>query len=176
MVSTQSTSDATRCQGCRLVPEGGLGGGRVERSDRCQDLAGGPDGARHDDRPRCRVGRLPRHPRRCLVELLDPGLGGMQLQPVGVAAEAVGQDDVGARVDELAMEVDHTVGVVDVPELGAVAGFEAAPEEARAHAAIGQEHAALVEQRAEQVGHRVSPSRDVPRPSPAAVAGCRPGW
>jgi hypothetical protein len=135
-----------------------------------------PARARNDHWSRCRVGRLPRHPCRRLVELADPGLGGMQLEPVGVAAEAVGQDDVGARLDELAMEVDHAIGVVDIPELGAVAGFEPAPEEPGAHAAIGQEHAALVEQRAEGVGHRVSPFRVARLASTAAVAGCRPGW
>ena len=40
-------------------------------------------------------------------------------------AEGVRQDDVGAGVDEAAVQVLHPLGMVDVPELGRLAGVEA---------------------------------------------------
>ena len=56
-------------------------------------------------------------------------------------AERVGEDDVGARVDEPAVQVLHPVGMVDVPELGRLTGVEAHPEVVGAGGAVGEQHA-----------------------------------
>ena len=42
--------------------------------------------------------------RRRNVDLADPVLGIVQLEPMAVAAERIGQDDVGAGLDEAAVQ------------------------------------------------------------------------
>ena len=63
----------------------------------------------------------------------------MQLQALAVATERVGQDDVGARIDELLVQGAHLVGFVEVPELGWIAGAEASLEVVGAGGAICQQ-------------------------------------
>ncbi len=59
-----------------------------------------------------------------------------------VATEGVGQDDVGAGIDELLVQRAHPVGVVGVPELRRVAGTQTTFEVVRSRGAIGEQRAA----------------------------------
>ena len=93
-----------------------------ERAERLEQLAGRPDRTRDDHRPRRRIRHLAGDLRSTLGQLVDPILGAMQLQALAVAAERVGQDDVGDGVDELLMEGAHLLRMIGVPELGRIAG------------------------------------------------------
>ena len=81
-----------------------------------------------------------------LGELEHPTLGPVQFQPVTVATEGVGQDDVGAGIDELLVQRAHSVGVVGVPELRRVARTQTTFEVVRSCGAIGEQRAAGGEQ------------------------------
>jgi hypothetical protein len=65
----------------------------------------------------------------------------MQLETMSVAAERVGQDDVGASVDELLVQGTNLVGVIDVPEFRWIARTEAALEVVGASRTIGEQRA-----------------------------------
>ena len=101
--------------------------GRVldrQRPEWRHDLAGRPHRARHHHRPPGGVGRLAGDLGRDPVQLADPALGLVQLEPAGVAAEAVGEKDVAAGADRAVVERAHLAGLALVPELGRLAGFE----------------------------------------------------
>ena len=74
----------------------------VSAAERREQLPGRTDRAGDDDRAVRRVGHRPGDRRRRLGQLEHPVLGAVQRQPVAVAAERVGEDDVGAGVDESA--------------------------------------------------------------------------
>ena len=76
-----------------------------------------------------------------LGQLVHTTLGTVQLETVTIAAERVGQDDVGAGVDELLVQGANLVGVVDVPELRRIAGTEPALEVVGASRAVGEQGA-----------------------------------
>ena len=101
----------------------------------------GPIGPGNDHRSRGGVGDLAGHLGGPLGQLVHPTLGPVQLETMTIAAERVGQDDVGAGVDELLVQRAHLVGMVDVPELGRVAGTEAPFEVVRACRAVGKQGA-----------------------------------
>ena len=63
-----------------------------------------------------------------------------------IAAEGVGQEDVGAGVDELLMQVPHLLGVVCVPELRRIAGTETTFEVVGPGCTVGQQNAAVRQQ------------------------------
>ena len=65
----------------------------------------------------------------------------MQLETMAIAAERVGQDDVGAGVDELLVQGTNLVGVIDIPELRWIAGTEATLEVVGASRAVGEQGA-----------------------------------
>ena len=81
------------------------------------------------------------------VQLGHPLLGLVQLQPMPAAAEAVGQDDVSAGLDEAAMHGRDPLGMPDVPQLRAVAGRQAQREQAGTHPTVGEQHRPRREQR-----------------------------
>ncbi len=90
--------------------------------------------------------------RGALVDLEHAVLGLVQLQPVAVGAEGVGEDDVGAGVDEGAEQRVDRVGVVEVPKLGRVARRQPGGEEVGAGRPVGEQHA-----RFRQAGRQVRP-------------------
>ena len=95
--------------------------GLGELAERLEERARRSDRAGDHHRALGGLGHLAGELGGALRELADPGLGAVEREPVAVAAEGVGQDDVGARVDEPAVQVLDPVGVVDVPELGRLA-------------------------------------------------------
>ena len=90
----------------------------------------------------------------------DAGLGAVQGEAVAVAAEGVGQDDVGAGVHEPPVQVLHPVGLVDVPELGCLAGLEPHREVVGAGGAVGEQDTLGGEELGETGAH----ARTVPHP------------
>ena len=89
-----------------------------------------------------------------LVDLEDLVLGAVQLQPVGGAAEGVGEDDVRAGVDEGAVVAHHIVRALQVPELRRVAVLQAHGEEVGAGCTVGQQPGAGFQQVGQAVGHK----------------------
>ena len=85
--------------------------------------------------------------RACLgrqsVQLAGARLGAVQGEAAPVAAKTVGQDDVGAGLDEGLMQRPDAVGVIRVPQFRALAGGEAHGEEVGAGRAVGQQGPAL---------------------------------
>ena len=78
-----------------------------------------------------------------LVDLEDAILRLVQLHAVAVGAKAVGQDDVGAGLDEGPEEGVDRLRVVEVPKLRGIAGREPGGEEIGAGCAVGKEDALL---------------------------------
>ena len=70
-------------------------------------------------------------------------------KPQPVAAERVGQQDARAGVEVAALDAPDDVRVGQVPDLGRIAELEAGREQHRAHRAVGEDRAALVEHGAE---------------------------
>ncbi len=76
-----------------------------------------------------------------LVELVDPVVGLMKLQSVACAAKGIGENDVGAGIHEVLMQLGDVVRFGLVPHLGASPRFEPHGEERRACGAIGKQNA-----------------------------------
>jgi hypothetical protein len=112
----------------------------VEGTERFENLAGRPRVSRDNDVAPARVGLSPRDPRGGFVQLRDAPLGPVQLQSITRSAKAVGQDDVGAGLDEAAMQIGDAVPVLGVPELRRVAGEESRREEIAAGRAPARSH------------------------------------
>ncbi len=79
------------------------------------------------------------------VELARAPLGPVQREAAAIAAKTVGQDDVGAGVDEGLMQRPDAVGMVGVPQFRALAGGEAHGEEVGAGRAVRQQRPAFGE-------------------------------
>jgi len=137
-----------------------------ERAERLEQFAGGPHRTGHHHRPRCSVGHTTGQLRSTLGEFEHAVLGVVQFQTLGAATEAVGEDDVGAGVDELLVQADHTLGVLEIPEFGWMPGGEPDGEIVGTGGAIGQQHIAGGEQLGERGAHRVSRDGE-PQPSEA---------
>ena len=79
----------------------------------------------------------------------------MQFQSVAVTAEAVGEDDVGAGLDKAAVIGRDTVGVLDVPGFGGIAGLQAHRKEVGAGGTVGRKPRATGEQALQEIAHTV---------------------
>ncbi len=87
-------------------------------------------------------------------------------------AERAGEDDVGARVDEAAMELDHTLGCLEQPLLGGEAGLHTHRLIVRTRRAVREQHPRA----REQVGERWCPGRThVPPHRIGVLAATAPG-
>lgn len=137
-----------------LVGERGDGIVVVECPHRFEELAGGADRAGHDHRPRRRIGHPPRQLRSTLRQFVRASLCVVQLQAVRVAAERVGEDDVGPGIDELLVQAHHVVGSVVRPELGRFTGAEAGDHVVGAGGTVGQQHPPGGEKIGERSTHR----------------------
>ena len=129
-------------------------GGRVlfaDRPKRREKVARGADGAGHDHRSTCRVGDGPRVGGRQPVELANPAIEPVQHETTTVRPERVGQNDVGAGIDEVPMQPTDTVRVGLVPQFGRLARQQAHGKEIRSGRAIGEQRTTFVQQRRE--GH-----------------------
>ena len=120
------------------LDRGALGQG----AQRLEQLTCRADRAGNDHRAWCRFGNLAGDLGGPLGQFVDPALGAVQLETVAIAAEGVGQDDVGAGIDELLMQVTHLFGMIGIPELGRIAGTETTFEVVGARCAVSQQRAA----------------------------------
>src|SRR5262245_54569968 len=96
-----------------------------ERANRFENFARRPDRASDIDGPARRIGFRPGVPRSGNVDLAYPALRVVKLEAMAAAAEAVGQDDIGACLDEAAMQGSYSIGMLEVPQLRRIAGDEA---------------------------------------------------
>src|SRR6476659_2277591 len=71
------------------------------------------------------VGRLASQLCSTLGELVDPIFRLMEFESLPVAAKGVGQDDLCAGFDELAMQTQNLVGLVEIPKLRRLPGAKA---------------------------------------------------
>ena len=111
MVSIHSTSAPPAARACACSAKAAAASSMVSGAERHDQLAGGADRARDHDRPAGRIGDTAGDLGGGQVELGDPVLGLVQLEPMPGAAEAVGEDDVGAGLDEAAMHVGDALGM-----------------------------------------------------------------
>ncbi len=110
-----------------------------ERAERCEQLTGGADAAGDGDRTAGLIGGPAGDRHGGGVELGHPGVEIVEGQAEAVAAEGVGEDDVGAGVDEAAMDLFDQVGLLDIEQLRTTAAFEAEGEESGAHGSVGDQ-------------------------------------
>ncbi len=86
--------------------------------------------------------------RACLgrepIQFAGAALGPVQRQAPAIAAETVGEDDVGAGIDEGLVQPAHPLGELLVPQLRRLAGGQAHVEQVGAGRAIGQQPVASV--------------------------------
>ena len=136
---------ATLGKGACLLGEGLDPQRPGQDAQRLEQLAGRPHVAGHHNRPAGGVGGGARHPGRRLVEFVDAVVHLMQLETIAGSAEGVGQDDVGAGLDEAGVDGLHTIGVLDIPQLRRAAGLEAGGKQAGPHAAVGDQAGPAVE-------------------------------
>ena len=90
------------------------------------------------------------------VQLARPRGEAVDVQAVPVATERVREDDVGARLDERAMDGDDPLGSLDVQQLETRADGLALFDQRRAHAAVGQERTVGQERSEGRAVHRAS--------------------
>ena len=108
-----------------------------EEADRLHDFAGGADRSGHHDRAARGISNLAAKAGSDAVEFAHAALGIVQLQPAGIAAEGVGQEDVRPRLHRAAIEGADAVGVVDVPKLRRLTRGEAHVEQVRPRRPVG---------------------------------------
>jgi hypothetical protein len=101
--------DAAGFQAFDLLNKGCNGFVIGEGAERHQKIACRANRARDDNLARRLVGDGAGDFASLLVELVDPVLRVVQLEPVAGAAEAVGQDDVGAGIDKILMQLGDLV-------------------------------------------------------------------
>ena len=112
-----------------------------EGSERFEQLARRTHGSGDDDWSRRGVGHLAGQFGSSPGQLVDASLGAVELEPMTIAAERVGEDDVGPGVDELLVKGEHLLGMVGVPELGRVARTEPTLEVVRTGGSVGEQRA-----------------------------------
>ena len=117
----------------------------AQRPERREEVAGRPDRSGDDDGPPGVVGDLARDLGGETIELARPAFELVQHQAPAVGAETVGQDDVGARIDEGLMQALDPVRMLGVPELGRIAGGQAHGEKVGAGRAVREQRPAFGE-------------------------------
>src|SRR5262249_1086271 len=95
-------------------------------------------------------------------ELVRPVLQIVQRQPPSVTAERVGENDVGAGIDEALMQGADAVGMRFVPPLRGIARGEAHVEEIGAGGAVGEEDGTRSKEVGEGGAHSVDPIETTP--------------
>ena len=137
-----------------LLGECRLAGLPVQRPDRSEDLPGRPHRTRDQHRPAGAVRDGAGEARRGAVAETDLRLRAMQADAETIGAEAVGQDEIGAGVDEALVHRAHALRLLQVPQLGRCAGLQAEREQAGAHGTVGDHDRLAGEQIGQRVGHR----------------------
>jgi hypothetical protein len=92
-------------------------------------------------------------PGACHVQLRHTVLRAVQRHPVAVAAEGVGQDDVGPGLGHAAVKRRDPVRMIDIPQLRRIAGHQPCLEQVGARGAVGHEIFPLGQQGVQKVAH-----------------------
>ena len=140
-----------------LLAEGGNGtivGKAAQRSEQLPRRSHRPG---DDDRPFRRVGYLAGDRRCRLGQLEHSVLDAVQPEPVAIAAERIGEDDVGAGVDEALVEPGDDLRAVDVPELRRLARLQAQLEVVRPSRPVGKDNLASGQQVGQRAAHKRQP-------------------
>ena len=143
-----------------------------DRAERLQQLAGRADRAGDEHRPVGCLGDGTGQLGGLLGDLGGAVAVAVQVQAVAVAPEGVGEDDVGAGVDEGLVQRGDLVRLLDVPELGRLARPEAHPEEVGAGGTVGEQGAVEGEEGVERCPHGDDQASGRSR-SPPPI--CQPG-
>ena len=122
-----------------------------QRPERREQVARRPDRTRDDDRPPGAVGDRARDLGGEPVQLARPVLELVQHQAPAVGPESVGQDDVGARVDESPMQALDPIGMLGVPELRRIAGGQAHGEKVGAGRPVREQRPAFGQKRLQHI-------------------------
>ena len=115
----------------------------AQRSERSEEVAGRSDRSGDDDRPPGAVGDFARVLGGETVEFARSSLELVQHQAAAIGPETVGQNDVGAGVDEGLMQALDPVRMLGVPELWRIAGGQAHGEQVGAGRAVRQQRPAF---------------------------------
>ena len=115
-------------------------------AQRFEQLTGRPDAPCDRHRAIGQVCSPSRHRDAGLVQLGDTVAELVEIETEPVAAEGVGEDDVGAGLDEPAMDLLDEVTLFHVEQLGAASALEAEREERGSHRPIGHQIGVVGEQ------------------------------
>ena len=154
--------DPTLGQGRGLLGEGGNGRFGGEGTQRLEELACRPDRAGDHHGPAGGIGDAPGDPGRLAIVFAHLVLLLVQLQAIGAAPEAVGEDDVRSRLDHAAVKRLDALGMLEVPELGRIAAHEAHGEEVGAGGAVREKEGALGQKLLQSFRHGADPSPSRP--------------
>ena len=130
-----------------------------EGAQRFEELSCGPDAPCDRHRAVGQVCSPSRHRDTGPVQLGHTVAELVEVETEPVSSERVGEDDVGAGLDEPAMDLLHEVALLDVEQLGAASALEAKREERGPHRPVGHEILVVGEQTGERrvcvgfVGH-----------------------
>ena len=115
-----------------------------------EELSCGPDAPCDRYRAIGKICRPSGHLHTRPVELGNPVAEIVEIEAEAVPTEGVGEDDVGAGVDEASMHLFDEVPLFDVEQLGTASTFEAEREEGGPHRPVGHQVAVV----GEQIGER----------------------
>ena len=124
-----------------------------QRAERCEEVAGRPDRAGNHHRPPGGIGDGAGVLRGEAVQLAGAILEIVQHQPAAIGAEGIGEDDVGAGIDEALVERTDRVAVRLVPQLRRIARGEAHVEQVRARRPVSEEDWTRGKKRFERCAH-----------------------
>ena len=159
MVSIQATSAPPSRRPSICSMKTSTASSSLKRSERSQEVARRSDRTGDDDGPPRAVGDFARDPGGQAIELAGPALELVQHQAAAVGPETVGQNDVGARVDESLMQALDPVRMLGVPEFGRIAGSQAHGEQVGAGRAVREQRPAFGQKGLQHVGFSRTPPR-----------------
>jgi hypothetical protein len=115
--------------------------GRIQAqgSQRLENLPGRTHAAGNEHHASGAIGLGARDGGCRFIELRDSVFGLVQLQSMPGTAEAIGQNNIGPRLDEGAVQLRNPLGVSGVPKFGCIARLQSALEQVAAGGAVGQQ-------------------------------------
>jgi len=114
-------------------------------ADGHEDFSGGANGAADINGAAGRIRFSAGECRGGHVDFAHPALLIVQFQAVAVSAKSVGENDIGASLDEFAVELTHPLRMLEIPHLRRIARHQAHLEIVGAGGAVGQKPGTGVE-------------------------------